>query len=82
VAGTPISMSFDVHTGAFSLAYRPNPRISQPTVIFVPTTTHYPHDFCARSSGGVISKPAADIVDVRNHANSASVTVSIVSGHC
>ncbi len=82
VAGTPTSMSFDVDTGAFNLAYRPNPRISQPTVIFVPTSTHYPHGFCTRASGGVISKPAANIVDVHNRANAATVTVSIVSGHC
>src|SRR6202034_1250844 len=69
VAGTPISMSFDGGTGAFSLTYRRNHRISQPPVTFVPTTTHYPHGYCARSSGGVISKPVANIVDVHNDAN-------------
>jgi hypothetical protein len=51
-------------------------------VIFVPTATHYPHGFCARSAGGVISKPAPNVVDVHNQAKSDDVTVSIVSGHC
>ncbi len=51
VAGTPLSFSFSPSTGVFDLAYVPNHRIHAPTLIFVPTELHYPHGYCARTTG-------------------------------
>ena len=83
VAGTPTSMSFDAASGTFSLEYRPNPGIDQPTVVFVPISTHYPHGYCARSTGGtIVSKPTADTIDILNQPNATTVNVSVTSGRC
>ena len=83
VAGTPTSMSFDPVSGTFNLAYRPNPSIDQPTVVFVPISTHYPHGYCARATGGtIVSKPTAGIIDIVNQPNATTVTVSVTSGRC
>ena len=54
IAGTPTSMTFDPTTGAFALRYRSDPRITEPTVIVVPDSTHYPHGYCLRVSGARI----------------------------
>ena len=51
IAGTPTSMTFDPTTGAFALRYRSDPRITEPTVIVVPDSTHYPHGYCLGSRG-------------------------------
>ena len=44
-------MTFDPTTGAFALRYRSDPRITEPTVIVVPVSTHYPHGYCLGSRG-------------------------------
>ena len=43
-AGVPQSLHFDPSTGAFRYVYRPDPRISAPTVVFV-SPLHYPGGF-------------------------------------
>ena len=54
----------------FHLAYVPNHRIHAPTVVFVPTELHYPHGYCARTTGArrVTSAPGSDLLEVQNAA--------------
>ncbi len=83
VAGTPTSMSFDPTTAAFTLRYRSNPKISAPTVIVVPVSTHYPHGYCLRVSGARnTSRPGATHIDLENGATATEVAVSVTAGTC
>ena len=83
VAGTPTSMAFDPTTAAFALRYRSNPRITAPTVIVVPLSTHYPHGYCPRVVGArVASRPGASRLDLENGARATTVTVSVTPGSC
>ncbi len=83
VAGTPTSMAFDPGTAAFTLRYRSNPKITAPTVVVVPLSTHYPHGYCARVVGArITSHPGAGIVDIENGTSPAAVTVSVTAGSC
>jgi endoglycosylceramidase len=50
-AGRPLAMRFDTASGAFRFSYRPNRRISAPTVIFV-SPLHYPGGYRVAVSGG------------------------------
>jgi endoglycosylceramidase len=43
-AGTPLRMSFATTTGRFVFRYRPDPRVTAPTRIFV-SPLHYPHGY-------------------------------------
>ena len=83
IAGTPSAMSFDPRSGRFTLRFRSNPRITEPTVIFVPVTMHYPEGYCATAPGArITSAPNAPYLDVENGSQAADVTVSISSGGC
>ena len=83
ISGTPESMAFNPTTGSFEFRYRSNPKITSPTVIVVPVSTHYPHGYCARVSGAhVTSRPGADRVDLANGSAAGNVTVSITAGSC
>lgn len=83
IAGTPTSMSFDPATGAFSLRFRSNPKITAPTVIAVPTSTHYRHGYCLTVAGAhVTSRPGASRVDLQNGPRPAQVSVSVTAGTC
>ncbi|MGH9080237.1 MAG: cellulase family glycosylhydrolase [Acidimicrobiales bacterium] len=83
VAGTPTAMSFDPATAAFTLQYRSNPRITAPTVIVVPVSTHYPHGYCIRAVGArVSSRPGAVHLDIENGTTATAVTVSVTAGSC
>ncbi len=83
VAGTPVSMSFDPATAAFSLRYRSNPTVTAPTVVVVPVAVHYPHGYCLRVTGGrVTSHRGASRVDIDNGRASTLVTVSVTRGSC
>lgn len=83
VAGTPTSMSFDPDTAAFELQYRSNPKITAPTVVEVPLSTHYPHGYCVRVVGArVRSRPGAAIVDIENGPTATTVSVSLTAGTC
>jgi endoglycosylceramidase len=83
VAGTPTSMAFDPETGAFTLQFEANPKITAPTVIVVPVSTHYPHGYCLRVSGArVTSRPDATHVDIENGRMADVVDVSVSRGTC
>jgi endoglycosylceramidase len=83
VAGVPISFGFSPATDGFHLAYTPDHRVHAPTVIFVPTALHYPHGYCARTSGArVTSSRGSDQLLVRNAAVGHLVTVQVTPGRC
>jgi len=83
VAGVPQAMSFDWSSGRFLLTYIAARDVSAPTVIFVPTTEHYPHGYCARVSGGtVISRPDSDHLEITNERQARSVVVDVTAGNC
>lgn len=83
VAGTPTSTSFDPATAVFHLAYRPGRRAGAPTVVFVPTTLHYPGGYCARATGATVtSAPGSRLLTVRNDRHTGSVHVTVTPGSC
>jgi endoglycosylceramidase len=83
VAGTPTATSFNPVSGRFTLAFRADPAITEPTVVSVPVSTHYAEGYCAQATGArITSAPGADFVDVQNPATPAHVTVTITPGHC
>jgi hypothetical protein len=50
-AGTPLHMSFDQHSGAFTFQYEADPRVAAPTDIFVPEV-QYPQGCAISVSSG------------------------------
>jgi endoglycosylceramidase len=83
IAGRPTATSFDPVSGDFTLRFRPDSEITEPTVIFVPVATHYPDGYCATATGAhITSAPGASDVDVQNTADATEATVTITPGHC
>jgi endoglycosylceramidase len=83
VAGTPSSFGFSASTGVFELSYAPNHRIHAPTVVFVPTSVHYPRSYCAQTTGGrIVSRRGSDLLEVDNRAGARRVTVQVTPGRC
>jgi len=83
VAGVPVSFDFSPSTGVFHLVYVPDHRVHAPTVVFVPTELHYPHGYCARTSGAkVTSAPGSDLLQVQNARSGHRVTVVVRPGDC
>ncbi len=79
VAGVPLSMSFDVATGRFSLRYRAARRSRAPTLIAVPTSEHYAHGYCVRVVGGrVVSAPDSPDLVVTNGRGRRPAVVTVV----
>lgn len=83
VAGTPTAMTFDTTTAKFVLTYTADDSISQPTVVFVPLSVHYPHGYCTTVTGGHVTSPrGAQHVDIVNDSGAKTVSVSITAGAC
>ena len=83
IAGRPGTLTFDPVTARFRLTYRPARDGGAPTVIFVPTSIHYPHGYCARASGATItSARGAELLTVANTRGKSSVTVTVAPGPC
>jgi endoglycosylceramidase len=83
IAGTPTATSWDPSSGRFTLAFHANPRITQPSVIFVPVSMHYTHGYCATATGArITSAPNAGHVDILNGRTATAVTVTIAPGSC
>ncbi len=83
VAGTPLSLNFNPGTGVFHFSYRSDPHIAQPTVVFVPLSTHYPHGYCATTAGGRISSaPGSQYLDVEGPGRPALVSITVTAGSC
>ncbi len=82
-AGTPLAMSYDPSTDVFSYSYQPNHRITQPTVVFVPTYRHYPRGYCALAEGArVTSAPGSTHLTLVAGRASSLVTLRIVPAPC
>ncbi len=78
VAGEPVDYGFDPRTGVFHLRYRPDPSVTVPTLIAVPTAVHYPHGYVADVSGGhADSKANADRLTVAADPGAAEVEVTV-----
>jgi endoglycosylceramidase len=83
IAGRPVSVSFNQASGHFLLRYRPARDGGAPTVIFVPTSLHYPHGYCASARGGTVtSERGSELVTVANARRARLVTVTVAPGHC
>jgi len=83
VAGKPTATLFDPVTGRFTMRYRSDPRITEPTVVFVPVAVHFPAGYCAGATGAHIVSPAgASYLDVQNTTTAADVTVTVTAGPC
>jgi endoglycosylceramidase len=79
----PVHLSFDPATARFRLTYRPIAAHGAPTVIFVPTSIHYPRGYCAKASGGsVTSARDSALLTVANGRRAKLVTVTVTPGRC
>ncbi len=83
IAGKPMTTSFDPASGRFTLKFAADPRIAEPTVVFVPVAMHYPHGYCATATGAhITSAPDSSSVDILNDGETSNVTVRITAGSC
>jgi endoglycosylceramidase len=83
IAGRPVTLNFDPATARFRLSYRPVQTHGSPTVIFVPTSIHYPHGYCARARGGAVtSARGSELLTVANAHRARLVTVTVAPGRC
>ncbi len=83
IAGTPIRFAFSPATDVFDMTYVPNHHIRAPTLVFVPTALHYPHGYCARTTGArITSARGSDLLRVQNSSTGSRVTVEISAGRC
>lgn len=76
-AGTPLTMSFDPHDGAFGYRYRPDPGVTAPTRIFV-SPLHYPHGWRVTVDHGRVVARSARQVLVAAAPEAGVVTVRVV----
>ncbi len=77
-AGTPLALSFDPDTAAFSYRYTPKVDATAPTEIYVPVALHYPQGYQVTVSGAVVrSAPNAPRLVLENEAGAAEVSVSV-----
>ncbi|MFN2589190.1 MAG: cellulase family glycosylhydrolase [Actinomycetota bacterium] len=80
VAGTPLSFSFDPESPdrTFTITYRTDRSIRQPTVIFVPVKWHYPRGYRVDVEGParVTSDPNQPRLTLRN-TGTGTVTVTV-----
>ena len=65
------------------MAYVPNHRIHAPTLVFVPTELHYPHGYCARTTGArVTSARGSDLLQVQQRPSGAPRHRQVTPGRC
>jgi endoglycosylceramidase len=78
VAGTPLSFSFDPDSADFTLAYRADPSIHAPTVVFVPVKWHYAGGYVVTVTGPakIVSSPNSPRLELTN-TNAGTVTVTV-----
>lgn len=76
IAGTPLSMSFDTGSKAFSLSYTPN-AATAPTEISMPAL-QYPDGYRVTVQGGRVTSAAnAMVLEVANTSGATQVTVQV-----
>lgn len=76
-AGTPLAMSFDAATGAFSYRYRPHASTA-PTEIFV-SPLHYPRGYQVEVDGGTWQPGAGGRIEVRSDVPGQEVSVRVTA---
>lgn len=78
VAGTPMSFAFDPATKVFTLTYRSDPSITEPSVIFLPVARHYAGHYAVEVTGParVTSGPDAPLLTLAN-TGPGTVTVTV-----
>jgi len=82
-AGTVTANLFNPFTGAFSMAYTPNPAAKGQTVVFIAAQQHYPNGWCAAVKGGTVtSKPGNPHLTIRTNGHPLQVFVSVTGGPC
>ncbi|MBK9123793.1 MAG: cellulase family glycosylhydrolase [Chloroflexi bacterium] len=78
-AGDPVSMHFDLHTRRFEFTYRPDPAVTAPTEIFVPSF-QYPNGVKVDAGGGTFDYDAdAQVLRVTAPAGPETHTVVVTS---
>jgi endoglycosylceramidase len=78
IAGTPQSVRYDPRTGSFDLRYRPNHRITAPTIVYLPVSIAYPNGYSVAVSGArVVSSPGAPLLLLENAPRGTLVTVHV-----
>jgi endoglycosylceramidase len=83
VAGTPLATSYDAATDTFTLRFRTDPAITEPTVVSLPLAEHYPGGYCVQASGAsVTSPPGAAQVDLENGTTTTDASVTVAPGRC
>jgi endoglycosylceramidase len=76
IAGTPLAMSFDNGSKAFSLSYTPR-AATAPTEVFMPAR-HYPKGYTVTVQGGHVTSAAnAAVLTIANDAGAAQVQVAV-----
>ena len=79
----PISFDLSPSTGVFHLVYVPDHRSTRPRSSSCPTAIHYPHGYCARTTGArVTSAAGSDLLQLRNAKAGHRVTVVVTPGDC
>lgn len=82
IAGTPVSMSYDISTDTFHLTYVPDHSIWAPTIVFVPRL-HYPHGYCVHVSGANVTSEAGNShLILSNLPQAATVELTVAPGSC
>ena len=77
-AGTPLALSFNPDSAAFSYRYTPRPSVTAPTEIYVPVALHYPQGYRVNVSGATITSAAnAQRLVIQNTAGASEVTVTV-----
>ena len=77
-AGTPTAQSFVPRTGAFDLAYTPDPKVHAPTRIWIPVAYHYRHGYRVNATGArVTSRAGARVLTLRNRPGATRVSVRV-----
>lgn len=84
IAGVQLTLIEDAATGAMLLDYHADPKITAPTLIYVPVRYHFPHGYCAKvkNGGPVLSKPGATMLEIQNPPTARTVHVTISAGTC
>jgi hypothetical protein len=77
-AGTPTSQSYDPGSGAFDLAYTPDPGVHAPTLVELAPAWAYPFGYTASAQGArITSAPGAETLTLQNGAGAGSVTLHV-----
>lgn len=82
ISGTPVAATLNLINGQYVLTYLANPKITAPTVIFIPQN-YYKNDYCVSTVGATItSAPNSAYLTVQNTGVDPQVTIRINPRRC